>query len=126
MDAPVRNPQDESIADLLTRAIDEGRAYARAEVDLYKEIARHRGERAKSGLIALTIGAVLAWFAAIALLLGLVFGLATLIGPLAAGIVVAIVLGAAGGFLVMKGLKGVRALSGDEEERAALSQGAQR
>lgn len=123
MDARVNTPHDESIADLVTRLVDEGKAYARAEVDLYKEIARHRAGKAKKGGIALAAGGVLLWFAGIALLLGAVLGLATLIGPLAAGLAVAVLLGAAGFLLVRFGAKDMRALSGDEEEREALERG---
>lgn len=113
-----------SIADLVSRAVDEGRAYARAEVDLYKAIARHRASRAKGGVVALAAGAVLGWFAATALVFGLVLALATLIGPLLAGLAVAAVLGIAAFILVSKGVKGLGALSGDEEEQAALERGA--
>lgn len=123
MDAPFRNPQDETIPDLVSRLVDEGREVARAEVALYKAIARHRTTRAKSGIVALVVAAVLGWLAAHALLLGAVFGLATLIGPLGAGVAVAVLLGAGAFFMLRKGLAGVQALSGDEDEREALQRG---
>lgn len=124
MDAQVREPQNESIADLVTRAVEEGRTYARAEIDLYKAIARHRATRAKSGAVFLAVAAVLGWFAITALILGLVLGLATLIGPLGAGLAVSAVLGIAAFLLLRKGIAGLGALSGDEEEQAALDRGA--
>lgn len=123
MDARTRIPQDEPISDLVMRLVEEGKTYARAEVDLYKEIARYRAAKARNGTIALIAGGVLLWFAFTALVLGAVFGLATLIGPLAAGLIVAAALGAGGFVLVQYGLKRVRALSGDEEEREALERG---
>lgn len=123
MDAPTSNPQDESIADLVGRLVDEGREVARAEVNLYKQIALRRSARAKSGLVAVVAGAALGWFAASALLIGGLLSLATLVGPLAAGLILAAVLGGAAFFLLMKGLKGLQALSGDEEERQALARG---
>jgi hypothetical protein len=123
LDAPVRNPQDDTLADLVGRLIDEGREVARTEVNLYKQIALRRSARAKSGLVQLVAAGLIALFAGIALTVGLVLALATLIGPLAATLVVVAVLGAAAFFLLMKGLKGLRALSGDEEERAALERG---
>ena len=124
MDARVSNPLDEPIPDLVSRAMEEGRAYARAEIDLYKAIARHRAARAKSGAIFLAVAAVLGWFAITALILGLVLGLATLIGPLGAGLAVSAALGIGAYLLLQKGIKGMGALSGDEEEQAAMERGA--
>ena len=123
MDAPVRNPQEESIGDLVGRLIDEGREVARAEVNLYKQIALRRSTKAKSGLVQLVAAGILAWFAGLALTFGLVLALATLIGPLASGLALAAVMGAVAFVLLRKGLAGLKALSGDEEERQALHRG---
>ena len=120
MDAPAGTPQDDSIADLVGRLIDDGREVARAEVNLYKQIALRRSARAKSGLVQLVAAGILAWFAGLALTFGIVLALATLIGPLASGLVLAAAMGAAAWFLLQKGLAGMKALSGDEEERQAL------
>lgn len=123
MDAPVRNPQEDSIADLVGRLLDEGREVARAEVNLYKQITLRRSARAKSGLVMLVAAGILGWFAGLALTFGLVLALATLIGPLASGLALALVMGIAAWFLLQKGLAGMKALSGDEEERSALQRG---
>ncbi|HYJ28906.1 MAG TPA: phage holin family protein [Allosphingosinicella sp.] len=123
MHGPVDTPQEDSIADLVGRLVDEGREVARAEVNLYKQIALRRSARAKSGLVLLVAAGLLAWFAGLALTFGLVLALATLIGPLAAGLALALVMGVAAWFLLQKGLAGMKALSGDEEERAALQRG---
>ena len=123
MASPAHDPREDSIGDLVNRLIDDGRSYARAEVDLLKQIARHRAGRARSGLILLVAGAVLLLSSLTALILGLVLGLATLIGPLGAGLVVAAVLAGGGYLLVRFGLGGLRALSGDEEERQAVTRG---
>ena len=123
MDAPVGNPQEESIADLVGRLIDSGRDVARAEVNLYKQIALRRSAKAKSGLLQLVAAGILAWFAGLALTFGLVLALADLIGPLASGLILAAAMGAAAWFLLRKGLAGIKALSGDEEERQALERG---
>lgn len=123
MDAPVRNPQEDSIADLVGRLLDEGREVARAEVNLYRQIALRRSARAKSGLVMLVAAGILGWFAGLALTFGLVLALATLIGPLAAGLALALVMGVAAYLLLRKGLEGMKALSGDEEERMALQRG---
>jgi hypothetical protein len=123
LDSPAHDPREESIGDLVNRLIEDGRSYARAEVDLLKQIARHRAGRARSGLILLAAGAVLLLSALTALIIGLVLGLATLIGPLGAGLVVAAVLAGVGYLLVRVGLGGLRALGGDEEERRAVARG---
>ena len=123
MDAPVQDPRDESVGDLVGRLIEDGRNYARAEVELLRQIARHRAARARNGLIALAAGAVLLLSSLTALILGFVLGLATLIGPVLAGIAVAAVLAGSGYLLVRTGIGGLRALSGDEEERQAIARG---
>ena len=123
MDAPVRDPQEESIGELVSRAIEEARDVARAEVDLYRQIALRRSAKAKSGLVQLVAAGILAWFAGLALTFGAVLALATLVGPLAAGLALAVVMGAAAYFLLQKGLAGMKALSGDEEERVAIERG---
>jgi hypothetical protein len=123
LDAPFRSPQEESIADLVGKLIDEGREVARTEVNLYKQIALRRSAMAKSGLILVSAAGVIALLAGIGLVVGLIMALATLIGPLAATLAVVLVMGVAAFFLLRKGLAGLAALSGDEEERTALERG---
>ena len=123
MDSPVDDPREESIGDLVSRLIEDGRSYARAEVDLLKQIARHRAERARTGLVLLVGGGVLLLSSLTALILGLVLGLAALTGPLLAGIIIAAALAGIGYLLVRVGLKGLRALGGDEEEKQAVVRG---
>jgi len=118
---PSHEPRDETIGELVSRLLEDGRAYARAELDLVKQIARHRAAKAKSGAILLGAGVTLLLCALTAFVLALVLGLATLIGPFAAGMVVFAVLAGAGGLLARSGAKGLSALSGDEEEKAALA-----
>lgn len=122
---PDHEPRDESIGELFTRLVEDGRAYARAELDLVKQIARHRAAKAKTGAILLGAGVTLLLCALTALVLALVLGLATLIGPFGAGMVVFLVLAVAGGLLARAGAKGLAALSGDEEEKAALAKAEQ-
>jgi len=123
LDAPVRDPQEESIGELVSRLIDEARDVARTEVDLYRQIALRRSAKAKSGLVQLVAAGILGWFAGLALTFGAVAALATLIGPLAAGLVLALVMAGLAYILLQKGLAGMKALSGDEEERAAIERG---
>jgi hypothetical protein len=121
--ADAGEPKEESIGALLGRLAEDGRAYVKAELGVYKAIAARRAARARNGLIALVIGVVLAISSITALLLGLVLWLAGLIGPLPAGIAVAALLILAGYVLVRIGISGLRALGGDEAEREALSPG---
>jgi len=121
--ADAGEPKDESIGELLGRLVEDGRAYVKAEVRVYKTIAARRAARARNGLIALAAGAVLLITSVTALLLGLVLWLSTLIGPLLAGLAVAAALILAGFILVRMGISGLRALGGDEAEREALTRG---
>ena len=114
-------PGDESIGELFSRLVEDGRAYARAELDLVRQIARHRAAKAKTGAILLGAGVTLLLCSLTALVLALVLGLATLIGPFGAGMAVFLVLAAVGGLLARAGAKGLAALGGDEEEKAALA-----
>jgi hypothetical protein len=121
--ADAGEPKDESIGALLGRLAEDGRTFVKAEVDVYKAIAARRMARARNGLIALAIGAVLLICSVTALLLGLVLWLATLIGPLLAGLAVAALFILVGFVLVRVGIGGLKALGGDEAEREALARG---
>jgi hypothetical protein len=123
LDARVQNPSDSSIADLFGQLVDDGRTLVRAEVDLYKEVALYRAGKAKSGLVALVAGALLAYAGLIAALVGLVIGLAQLVGPVAGGLIVLAVAGLVGYLLIRYGAAKMAALSGGEEEKEALSAG---
>jgi len=116
-------PKDESIGELLGRLAEDGRTFVKAQVGVYRAIAARRMARARNGLIALAIGAVLLICSVTALLLGLVLWLATLIGPLLAGLAVAALFILVGFMLVRAGVGGLKALGGDEAEREALTRG---
>jgi hypothetical protein len=121
--ADAGEPKDESIGELLGRLAEDGRAFVKAEVGVYKAVAARRMARARNGLIALAIGAVLLVCSVTALLLGLVLWLSTLIGPLLAGLAVAALFILAGFLLIRAGISGLKALGGDEAEREALARG---
>jgi hypothetical protein len=117
------DPKQESIGALFGRLAEDGRAYAKAELELYRQIARHRVARARGGLIALIAGIVLLLSSLTALIFGLVLWLEGLIGALLAGLAVAALLVLIGYALIRFGINGLKALGGDEEERAALTRG---
>lgn len=131
MDARVSTPRaddpaDSSIGDLFHKLVDDGKAYARAEAGLYKQIALYRVGKAKNGVIALVAAGFLAYAGLIAFLVGIVMGLADLIGPVLGGLVVLAVTGLIAFLLVRYGASKMGALSGDADEKAALLQGEQR
>ncbi|PWG01252.1 hypothetical protein DF286_14070 [Sphingosinicella humi] len=119
----IERPDDDSLGDLIQQLVEDGRNVAAAEVRLYKQIALYRIGKARTGAIALAAGGFLAFAGLIAALVGLVMGLAVLIGPVAAGLVVLAATGAIAFLLVRFGLGKMAALSGDAEEKAAISAG---
>jgi hypothetical protein len=86
LDARVQNPADAGIGDLFSELVADGRNLVSAEVNLYKQIARYRVGKAKNGVIALVAGGFLAYAGLIAFLVGVVMGLADLIGPVLGGL----------------------------------------
>jgi hypothetical protein len=123
LDSPAGDPRDESIGDLFGRLIDDGKAYARAEIGLYREIAVHRAGRARSGAVLLGAGAALLLAALIALTIGAVLGLAALTGPLLAGLIIFAALALTGYLLIRSGVAGLQALGGSDEEATARKRG---
>lgn len=115
------DPREESIGSLVTRLVDDGKAYVRAEVAMVKQVARHRAARAKAGIGLLGIGIVCLLCALQALVLALVLGLASWIGPFGAGMIVFALFALIGLLAVRAGAKGLAALGGDDEEKAALA-----
>lgn len=123
MDARVQHPTESSIGDLFGQLVDDGKNLVRAEVDLYKQVALYRAGKAKSGVAALVAGGLLAYAGLIALLVGLVLGLAPLVGPVLGGLIVFAVAGIVGFLLFRYGTSKMASLSGDPEEKAALAAG---
>lgn len=128
MDARVHNarrddPADSSIGDLFHQLVDDGRSFVGAEVNLYKQVALYRAGKAKIGIAALAGGGLLAFAGLIAFMVGLVMGLANLIGPVAGGLVVLAVTGIIGFILFRFGAGKMSALSGDPDEKQALLNG---
>lgn len=114
---------DETVGDLVGRLLEDGRDYAKAELALVKAVARHRVARAKTGAILAGVGITLLLSSLTALVLGSVLGLATLMHPALAGLIVFLILAVIGGLLARAGVSGLAALGGDEDEQAALAQG---
>lgn len=124
MDGPAGEPREESIGDLFGRLVEDGRAYAEAELALVKAIAQYRAQRAGRALAALGAGAVLLLSAVTALVIGLVLGLSQYMSPFLAGLIVAAVLAGGGWLLVNRGLAGMKGLGRDTAEQQAIDEGA--
>jgi hypothetical protein len=123
MDAQTGSVGERSIGDLFGQLAEDGKAFIRAEADLYKRIAKRRAGKAAGGAAALAAAFLLLSSALTALMVALVLALTLLIGPVLAGLAVFGAVGIVAFLLVRWGLGKLEALSGDEEERAALAAG---
>jgi hypothetical protein len=104
-------PPERPVGELVHELIEDGKAYARAEIGLVKTIAAAKG-KALALPVALFGAAFLFALAAVtALAVGVVEALATLIGPLAAGFA---------GLLIFAGIAGALGWYGYERLRRAL------
>jgi len=92
-------PPERPVGELVHELIEEGKAYARAEVGLVKTIAAAKG-KALAMPVALFAAAFLCVLAAVtALAVGVVIALEAFIGPLAAGFVAMLIFAAIAGVL---------------------------
>lgn len=105
---PGPQPPERPIGELVHELIENGKAYARAEIDLYKAIAAAKG-KALAVPAAMFVVAFLCVLAGVtALALGLVMTLETFIGPLAAGFVGMLIFVAIAGLLGWAGYNRLR------------------
>ena len=105
---PGPQPPERPIGELVHELIENGKTYARAEIDLYKAIV---AAKAKALVVptAMFAGAFICALAAVtALALGVVIALETFIGPLAAGFVGMLVFAAIAGLLCWYGYNRLR------------------
>jgi hypothetical protein len=100
--------QERPVGELVHELIENGKTYARAEIDLYKTIAAAKG-KAIAIPAALFVAALFIGMAAIdALVVGVVIALETFIGPLAAGFVGMLIFAAIAGLLGWAGYAKLR------------------
>jgi hypothetical protein len=127
VDARVQNPADSSVGDLFSQLVADGRNLVSAEVNLYKQIAAYRAGKAKTGIVALVAGGLLAFAALIAFMVGVVIDLGELVDSAAlGGLIVLLVVGVIAFLLFRFGAGKMTALSGDADEKAALRAGGSR
>jgi sorbitol-specific phosphotransferase system component IIBC len=102
--------QERPIGDLVQELIEEGKAYARAEIGLAKAIATAKGKALIVPAILFGAAFILALAGVTALAVGVVVALAKFIGPLAAGFIGLLIFAAIAGLL---GWYGAQRLSRD-------------
>jgi hypothetical protein len=104
------NGPEESIGALVGRLADDARAYVHAEADYYRTLATERLGEARVGLALGSAALLLGLAAAIALIVGLVLTLATLVGPGWATLIVVLITSAIAtglGWLAYRRIAGV-------------------
>ena len=108
-DRPPTSPdEDRPVGDLVHQMVEDGKAYAKAEVDLVKAIATAKG-KALAIPGALLGAALLFGIAAIgALATGIVLALTPLVGPLAAGFITLLIFAAIAGALAYVAIGKIR------------------
>lgn len=91
---------DEGLGELIGRLAEDAKAYGQAELDYYHMLARGKLREARAGLWWGALAAGLAIATAVALVMGLLLTIATLVGPGWATVIVVI------GFALVAALMG--------------------
>lgn len=94
---PPSQPPDQPVGELISRVLEDGKAYALAEFNVVKAIAEEKVGAFKVPVVAIIAALLVSQAAIIVLALGITMALANLVGPLMAGII---------GFLVFGGIAG--------------------
>jgi len=105
---PPSADNERPIGELVHELIEDGKAYARAEIDVLKAMAAAKVNALKLPAILFGAAFVLLLAAITALAYGVAAGLATLIGPLAGGLVAFVLFAAVAGALIWVGVKKLR------------------
>jgi len=100
---------DRPIGELVSQLVDDGKAYAQAEIDLVKAIAADKAADARTAAILLGLALIVAFGAIVALCVGIVLALAAVMEPLLAGIVAFILIGGIAAILGWLGAQKIRA-----------------
>lgn len=101
-------PPERPVGELVHELIEEGKAYARAEIGLIKVIAAARGKALALPAAMFGLAFICALAAITALTVGVVMALATFIGPLAAGFIGMLIFAAIAGLLGWYGYSRLR------------------
>ena len=106
-DSPPR-PSERPIGELVSQLVEDGKTYARAEVDLAKAIAASKARAVTTPLILFAVAVFVAMGALNALCVGIVLALSALVGPLLAGIAAFVLIGAVAAVLAWIGVIKIR------------------
>jgi hypothetical protein len=101
-------PPERPVGEIVHELVEEGKAYARAEFDLAKAIAMAKASALKIPGILFAAAFLLMLAAVSGLAVGTALALATLIGPLAGGIVAFLLFAAIAGALGWLGVRKLR------------------
>lgn len=101
-------PPERPIGELVHELIENGKAYARAEIGLAKAIAAAKGKALAIPAALFALAFIMALAAVTALAVGVVIALETFIGPLAAGFLAMLIFTALAGLLGWYGYQRLR------------------
>lgn len=101
-------PPERPIGELVHELIEDGKTYARAEIDLLRAVAAAKGRALAVPAAMFGIAFFCALAAVVALALGVVIALETFIGPLAAGFVGMLIFAAIAGLVGWAGYSKLR------------------
>ena len=102
---PASADNERPVGDLVHELIEDGKAYARAEIGVVKAMANAKIGALKLPAILFGAAFVLALAAVSALAYGVAAGLASLVGPLAGGIIAFLLFAGVAGGLIWFGIK---------------------
>lgn len=105
---PAPDDNDRPVGELVHELIEDGKAYARAEIGLVKASAMSKANALKLPAILFGVAFLLALAGIVALAVGVAMGFATLVGPLAGGLIGFILFAIIAGGLGWYGVKLVR------------------
>jgi hypothetical protein len=112
---PIAGQEPDGIGDLVHRLVADGKAYAQAEVNLYKTIGTEKAKSLVTPVILLVAAVILAHAAFLALVATLFVGLASLLdSDTLGGLVTVLILAVLAG---ITGYLGVSKLSGDKSDK---------
>lgn len=104
LDGPGSDPQPEPLADLFGRAKDEARAWAMAEVALYRTIGTEKANAFKVPILLFGVALFFGHAALLVLVATLFVALAQVLNPALAGLVSVLILAGAAAVLVKVGM----------------------
>ena len=105
---PPPPPPERPVGELVHELIENGKAYARAEIELGKAIVAAKGKALAIPVALFAVAFMFALAAVTALAVGVVIALETFIGPLAAGFVGMLIFAAVAGLLGWAGYSKLR------------------